>query len=110
MTEAWASLTPSSTRLPPPGPTPSKTRRTSTRLKQGRVPLDVFQCTTLYPCPPDKVGIDLIPALRERYNCAVGLSDHSGTIFPGVVAASLGIEFLEVHVTLSREMFGPDVP
>jgi N-acetylneuraminate synthase len=40
----------------------------------------------------------------------VGLSDHSGTIYPGLAAATLGIEFLEVHVTLSREMFGPDVP
>ena len=83
---------------------------TVARLKQRRGALAVLQCTTLYPCPPDKIGIDLIPALRERYACAVGLSDHSGTIFPGLVAASLGIEFLEVHVTLSREMFGPDVP
>jgi N-acetylneuraminate synthase len=39
----------------------------------------------------------------------VGLSDHSGTIYPGLAAATLGIEALEVHVTLSREMFGPDV-
>src|SRR4029450_2525903 len=50
------------------------------------------------------------PLLRARYDCAVGLSDHSGTIFPGLAAATLGIEVLEVHATLSREMFGPDVP
>src|SRR4029450_13772316 len=50
------------------------------------------------------------PLLRARYDCAVGLSDHSGTIFPGLAAATLGIEVLEIHVTLSREMFGPDVP
>ncbi|HYT32619.1 MAG TPA: N-acetylneuraminate synthase family protein, partial [Thermoanaerobaculia bacterium] len=41
---------------------------------------------------------------------AVGLSDHSGTIYPGLAAATLGIDILEVHVTLSRDMFGPDVP
>jgi N,N'-diacetyllegionaminate synthase len=40
----------------------------------------------------------------------VGLSDHSGTIYPGLAAAMLDIAVLEVHVTLSREMFGPDVP
>jgi N-acetylneuraminate synthase len=40
----------------------------------------------------------------------VGLSDHSGTIYPGLAAAAIGIQVLEVHLTLSREMFGPDVP
>lgn len=70
----------------------------------------VMQCTTAYPCPPEKVGLNLIPFFRERYGCAVGLSDHSGTIYPGLAALTLGAEVLEVHVTLSREAFGPDVP
>ena len=70
----------------------------------------VMQCTNEYPCPPEKVGLNLIPLFRERYGCAVGLSDHSGTIYPGLAAVTLGAEVLEVHVTLSREAFGPDVP
>jgi N-acetylneuraminate synthase len=37
------------------------------------------------------------------------LSDHSATIYPGLAAATIGIDMLEVHVALSREMFGPDV-
>jgi N,N'-diacetyllegionaminate synthase len=80
------------------------------RVKVHGIPLAVLQCTTAYPCPPEKVGVNLIPLFRERYGCAVGLSDHSGTIYPGLAAATLGIEVLEVHVTFSREMFGPDVP
>jgi N-acetylneuraminate synthase len=72
--------------------------------------LTVLQCTSAYPCPPEKVGLNLIPMFRERYRCGVGLSDHSGTIYPGLAATMLGIDVLEVHVTLSREMFGPDVP
>jgi len=39
----------------------------------------------------------------------VGLSDHSATIYPGLAGAALGIDILELHVALSREMFGPDV-
>jgi N,N'-diacetyllegionaminate synthase len=74
------------------------------------LPTTVLQCTSAYPCPPEKVGINLIPFLRRRYGCEVGLSDHSGTIYPGLAGATLGIDALEVHVTLSREMFGPDVP
>ncbi|NJN32446.1 MAG: hypothetical protein HC824_19990 [Synechococcales cyanobacterium RM1_1_8] len=57
-----------------------------------------------------KIGLNLLPYFRERYSTAVGLSDHSGTIYPGLAAATLGIEVLEVHVTLSREAFGPDGP
>ena len=47
--------------------------------------------------------------MRERYGVAVGLSDHSGTIFPGLAAAAMGVEVIEVHIAMSREMFGPDV-
>ena len=79
------------------------------QVKEKGAPLAVLQCTTAYPCPPEKVGLNLIPEFRERYDCFVGLSDHSGVIYPGLAAATLGIEILEVHVALSREMFGPDV-
>ena len=80
------------------------------RVRSGGIEPAVLQCTTDYPCPPEKVGLNLLADFRERYGCPVGLSDHSGTIYPGLAAATLGIEILELHVTFSREMFGPDVP
>lgn len=80
------------------------------RVLDAGVELMVMQCTTAYPCPPEKVGLNMIPFFRERYGCAVGLSDHSGTIYAGLAAVTLGIEALEVHVAFSRDMFGPDVP
>jgi N,N'-diacetyllegionaminate synthase len=69
----------------------------------------IFQCSSFYPCPPEKVGLNMITALKQRYGCPVGLSDHSGTIFPSLAAVTLGAKLVEVHVTLSRRMFGPDV-
>jgi N-acetylneuraminate synthase len=78
-------------------------------LKRRAANLTVLQCTSEYPCPAEKVGLNMIGFFRERYRCDVGLSDHSGTIYPGLAAAMLDIQVLEVHVTLSREMFGPDV-
>jgi N-acetylneuraminate synthase len=80
------------------------------RVRSHSLPFGVLQCTTAYPCPPEKIGLNLLEELRKRYGCPVGLSDHSGTIYPGLAATALGAEILEVHVTLSREMFGPDVP
>jgi N-acetylneuraminate synthase len=79
------------------------------RVQSHGSPLAVMQCASLYPCPPQMVGLNVLSVFRERYGTAVGLSDHSATIFPGLAAATLGAEVLEVHVTLSREMFGPDV-
>ena len=81
-----------------------------TRVQAAGLPLAVLQCTSAYPCPPEQVGLNMIAAFRDRYGCAAGLSDHSGTIYPGLAAAALGLDVLEVHVTLSRAMFGPDVP
>jgi len=70
----------------------------------------VMQCTSAYPTGPAQVGLNLLEEYRQRWDCGVGLSDHSGTVFPSLAAAALGADVLEVHVTLSRRMFGPDVP
>jgi N-acetylneuraminate synthase len=79
------------------------------RVQAAGVPVGVLQCTTAYPCPPERIGLNLLPVYRERYGGWVGLSDHSATIYPGLAGAALGIDILELHVALSREMFGPDV-
>src|ERR1043166_1485927 len=49
------------------------------RALDGKV--GVFQCTTAYPCPPEKIGLNVLSELRARYACPVGLSDHSATIY-----------------------------
>jgi N-acetylneuraminate synthase len=79
------------------------------RVRRGGAPLAILQCATQYPSPPEMIGLNLIAEFRDRYKTAVGLSDHSGTIYPGIAAATFGIEVLEIHITMSREMFGPDV-
>ncbi len=60
----------------------------------------LLQCTTAYPCPPELINL---PWAGSRG----GLSDHSGTIWPGIAAAALRCQVLEVHVTFCRQ-FGPD--
>lgn len=69
----------------------------------------VFQCTTAYPCPPEKIGLNVLAELRRRYRCPVGLSDHSGVEYAGLAAAALGADLLEVHIVFSPDCFGPDV-
>ena len=76
---------------------------------RGVAELTVMQCTSAYPTPPEKVGLNLLPVLRERYRCSVGLSDHSGTIWPALAAVTLGADVVEVHVAFTRDAFSPDV-
>src|SRR5262245_50738383 len=39
------------------------------RVQRAGVALAVLQCTSAYPCPPERVGLNLIPFYRERYRC-----------------------------------------
>src|SRR5688572_6576918 len=51
------------------------------RVKAAGRQVGVFQCTTAYPCPPEKIGLNMLTFYRDRYACLVGLSDHSATIY-----------------------------
>lgn len=75
----------------------------------GKLPY-VLQCVSEYPSTPEHVGINLMMEMLEQFECPVGLSDHSGTIWPSIVAASQGAAMCEVHVCWHRECFGADVP
>lgn len=79
-------------------------------VRERGLELIVFQCTSRYPTSAEDLGLNVIQELRERFHCRTGLSDHTGTIYAGLAAVALGAEALEVHITLSRDMFGPDVP
>jgi N-acetylneuraminate synthase len=69
-----------------------------------------FQCTSRYPSNLENVGLNVIDELHQRIRCPSGLSDHTGTVYPSLAAMSRGAALIEVHVTMSRDMFGPDVP
>ncbi|MEM8848572.1 MAG: N-acetylneuraminate synthase family protein [Pseudomonadota bacterium] len=87
-----------------------ETDRAARKILGAGCPLAILQCTTSYPVAPEAVGLNVMQDFATRYpQAAVGLSDHSATIFPGLAAATLGAQVIEVHLTLSRDMFGPDV-
>lgn len=79
-------------------------------VRKGGAPLAMFQCTSAYPCPPERVGLNVLGELRARYGCLTGISDHSATIYAGLAAVALGARMVEVHATFHRQAFGPDVP
>lgn len=73
-------------------------------------PLTVLQCSSAYPCPPERVGLNVISEMRERYGLPVGFSDHTQGIAAAIAAAALGATTIEKHLTFSRAMYGSDAP
>ncbi len=79
-------------------------------IRGAGAPVAVLQCASRYPTPLEAVGLNVIGDYRTRYGCPAGLSDHSGSTYPALAALAQGADIVEVHLTLSRHMFGPDVP
>ncbi len=77
-------------------------------IKKSGNRISILQCTTAYPTRAEQLGLNVIQELKERYCVPIGYSDHSGQIFAGLAAVSLGAEIVEVHVTFDKRMFGPD--
>jgi N-acetylneuraminate synthase len=68
----------------------------------------LLQCTSAYPCPPERVNLAGMATLRERFGVPVGLSDHTADIHTSIAAVALGAVAIEKHFTLSRRLYGPD--
>jgi pseudaminic acid synthase len=68
----------------------------------------LLKCTSAYPTPLDEVNLAVIPELQRRFDCLVGLSDHTeGPLVP-VGAVTLGARVVEKHFILDRSLGGPD--
>lgn len=72
-------------------------------------PLTILQCTACYPSDPISMNLRTIPWLKERFQCNVGLSDHSRHPLNAPTAAvALGAVVIEKHFTLDNTLPGPD--
>ena len=68
----------------------------------------LLHCTTDYPTAPLDVNLQAMRTLREKFNCRVGLSDHSVGTHISVGAVAMGATVIEKHLTTSRNLEGPD--
>ena len=78
-------------------------------LEENGVPkITLLQCNTEYPTPFDDVNLNAMQTMRRRFGVEVGYSDHSTGIEVPIAAAALGASVIEKHLTLDRNMEGPD--
>lgn len=70
--------------------------------------ISVLHCNTEYPTPYHDVNLRAMNAIGQKFDVAIGYSDHTLGIEVPIAAVALGATIIEKHFTLSREMLGPD--
>ena len=70
--------------------------------------ITVLHCVSSYPAPNEDIHLNVIPGLRTRFGRPVGYSDHSLGPECCLGAVALGATVIEKHVTLDKNMPGPD--
>ena len=65
--------------------------------------LILLQCTSSYPASPKSSNLAAIPDLEKRFDCQVGLSDHTLGIGIPLASVALGGRVIEKHITMSRD-------
>ncbi len=68
----------------------------------------LFHCTTEYPAPLKELNLNVLDMLNNNYDMKLGYSDHSGDLIVPIIASSKHIKYIEVHVTKSNKLSGPD--
>lgn len=68
----------------------------------------ILQCYSQYPTPLEKIGLNIMLEIMNKFQIKSGLSDHSIGISASMAAATLGASYIEKHVVYSNSMFGPD--
>jgi N-acetylneuraminate synthase len=77
-------------------------------FKKNGCEFELMHSVSAYPCPEESLNLNIITKLKKKYNCRIGYSGHEPSVTPSIVAAALGINSLERHITLSRAMYGSD--
>lgn len=68
----------------------------------------LLKCTSAYPSVERDANVLTIDDMRHRYQCEVGLSDHSLHPYVAFAATARGAVVIEKHFTISRTEGGVD--
>jgi N-acetylneuraminate synthase len=69
----------------------------------------ILSCKSTYPTKNEDMNMNFIKTLKKEYpKHKIGFSNHNSGIQFCLVAAALGAEMIEFHMTLDRAMYGSD--
>ena len=64
----------------------------------------ILHCVSGYPAEPEEYSLQNIADMRERFNCPIGLSDHTNDIISSLSATALGAVVIEKHYKINDDM------
>lgn len=70
--------------------------------------ISILQCTTAYPTPPKDANLRAMTVIADHFDLPVGFSDHTNGLAVSTAAVAMGATVIEKHLTLDRNMPGPD--
>lgn len=74
----------------------------------GNTDVILMHCTTDYPTSVEDVNLNAMLTLKNAFHVPAGYSDHTAGYEAAVAAVALGAVCIEKHITLDRELPGPD--
>ena len=77
--------------------------------KYGIQDIIILYCVSSYPAKIEDFNLNNIPILKKKFNCKVGLSDHSKNTKVAEASIALGAELIEKHIGLQDQKDGPDI-
>jgi pseudaminic acid synthase len=74
----------------------------------GNNQIALLKCTSEYPAKLEDANLKTIPALTEKFDVSVGLSDHTLGTTASFTAIAIGARIIEKHFILDKTLGGPD--
>ena len=68
----------------------------------------LLQCSSIYPCKPQNLNLNVISTFINLYNFPIGFSDHSMGVIAPLIAVAKGAKIIEKHFTSNKLLKGPD--
>jgi N,N'-diacetyllegionaminate synthase len=77
-------------------------------LKKKNNNLTLLYCCSSYPTKIQDIDLNIMINLKKKFNCEVGLSDHTQGIDVSIAAITVGAKYIEKHFTIDKFSHGPD--
>ena len=80
-----------------------------TAKKNGAKDITLLYCVSNYPSKNSDFNLNNIRILKKKFNCKIGLSDHSKDNRIVISAVAAGAEVIEKHIALGDQKNGLDI-
>ncbi|MCS7205823.1 MAG: N-acetylneuraminate synthase family protein [Leptospiraceae bacterium] len=71
-------------------------------------PFAILECVSNYPSQTQDYLLSLLPYWEKKYECLVGVSDHTLDHKVSLISVLFGGRLIEIHFTIDKKLSGPD--